>query len=130
MDDEIDMVWLPCVRMPFFSQPNSRCRRCMAIVTAAAHFDNGRNMIAMVKGAKRYVLAPPNQCNKMHIVKNKHHPSRRHSLLNFANIEKDHSEEMREAASALAVETILKEVRMLTCGGMTKRYGALLYKQR
>lgn len=46
-----------------------QCRIGERGVTAAVHYDNGRNSIVMVKGAKRYVLLPPNQCWRMHIKK-------------------------------------------------------------
>ncbi len=34
----------------------------MPSVIAEAHYDSGRNFIAMVKGRKRYIIAHPNQC--------------------------------------------------------------------
>jgi hypothetical protein len=36
-------------------------------VTAATHFDAGKNMVGMITGAKRYVLSPPNQCQHLGI---------------------------------------------------------------
>eukprot|EP00957_Ditylum_brightwellii_P114457 8726734-Ditylum_brightwellii.AAC.1 len=46
-------------------QKGIQCRFGERGVTAATHYDSGRNMVAMVSGAKRYVLAPPNQCAKL-----------------------------------------------------------------
>eukprot|EP00588_Corethron_pennatum_P023544 CAMPEP_0194338690 /NCGR_PEP_ID=MMETSP0171-20130528/80459_1 /TAXON_ID=218684 /ORGANISM="Corethron pennatum, Strain L29A3" /LENGTH=362 /DNA_ID=CAMNT_0039102917 /DNA_START=136 /DNA_END=1225 /DNA_ORIENTATION=- len=37
-----------------------QCRFGERGVTAATHYDTGRNMIAMILGAKRYILSPPN----------------------------------------------------------------------
>ena len=34
-------------------------------VTAATHYDGGRNMVAMITGAKRYILSPPYECSKV-----------------------------------------------------------------
>mmetsp|Transcript_40105 Transcript_40105/g.60732 ORF Transcript_40105/g.60732 Transcript_40105/m.60732 type:complete len:271 (-) Transcript_40105:348-1160(-) len=55
-------------------------------VTAATHYDAGRNMVVMIKGAKRYILSPPIACPKLGIVTKKHHPAWRHSLLNFGHM--------------------------------------------
>ena len=43
-------------------------------------------MIAMVTGAKRYILAPPKECPKLGIVPWKFNAEFRHSLLNFGHI--------------------------------------------
>jgi hypothetical protein len=40
-------------------QKGMQCRFGERGVTAATHFDAGRNMIAMVTGAKPYILVPP-----------------------------------------------------------------------
>ncbi len=39
-----------------------QCRFGERGVTAATHYDGGRNMVGMITGAKRYILSPPNQC--------------------------------------------------------------------
>ena len=46
-------------------------------VIAEAHYDNGRNMVAMVKGAKRYIISPPRDCERLNIIKEQWHPSYR-----------------------------------------------------
>ena len=34
---------------------------------AETHYDGGRNFIAMLKGAKRYVLLPPSECKLLYL---------------------------------------------------------------
>ena len=67
-------------------QKGIQCRFGERGVTAATHFDSGRNMVAMMQGAKRYILSPPNQCRKLGIVTTRGNPIFRHSLLNFGHI--------------------------------------------
>lgn len=59
-------------------------------------------MVAMITGAKRYILAPPNQCTKLGMVTDKRHPVYRHSLLNFGHMN-------------LLNKDNLKEVSILVC---------------
>ena len=61
-----------------------QCRFGERGVTAATHFDSGTNMVAMIVGAKRYILAPPIACPHLAIETEKNHPTFRHSQLNFA----------------------------------------------
>lgn len=80
-------------------------------------------MIAMIHGAKRYVLSPPNQCSKLGIFQNKGSPIYRHSLLNFGHLayvddlENGMSEEERQwlqkAGAAQTLETVLKAGEVL-----------------
>ena len=67
-------------------QKGIQCRFGERGVTAATHYDGGRNMIAMMVGAKRYVLSPPMACPKLGIVTSYKHPSYRHSMLNFGRV--------------------------------------------
>jgi Cupin-like domain len=92
-------------------------------VVAATHYDSGRNMVAMIKGAKRYILSPPRACSKLGLFTSRNSPIYRHSLLNFAHIPfaKDYhnlmSNEERawlgRASTAEAIDTVVKagEVR-------------------
>lgn len=85
---------------------------------AATHYDSGRNSVAMVKGAKRYILSPPRACSKLGLFTSKQSPIYRHSLLNFAHIPfaKDYhnlmSNEERawlgRASTAEAIDTVVK----------------------
>ena len=68
------------------SQKGIQCRFGERGVVAATHYDSGRNMIAMVTGAKRYILAPPKECASLGIVPWKLNAVFRHSLLNFGHI--------------------------------------------
>lgn len=91
-------------------------------MVAATHYDSGRNSVAMISGAKRYILSPPRACSKLGLFTSSKSPIYRHSLLNFAHIplvldskqnkQNDMSTEEREwlqlAATAEAVETVVK----------------------
>ena len=79
-------------------QKGIQCRFGERGVTAATHYDGGRNMVAMITGAKRYILSPPKECGKLGIVSMKKHPSFRHSMLNFGHINllEDIAEEIEE----------------------------------
>jgi len=46
-------------------QKGIQCRFGERGVAAATHYDGGRNMVGMITGAKRYVLAPPRECGKV-----------------------------------------------------------------
>ena len=83
-------------------------------------------MVAMITGAKRYILAPPKECSKLALVVEKAHPSFRHSMLNFDHIDLLHNQdpilkEMPEkerkwleiAKDSLAIETVLKAGEVL-----------------
>lgn len=114
-------------------QKGIQCRFGERGVVAATHYDGGRNMVAMIKGAKRYILSPPNQCSKLGIFTKVRSPIYRHSLLNFGHIQylrnnsinnttttataSAMSEEERawleRAATSQAVETVLKQGEVL-----------------
>ena len=85
--------------LPIFSTPTDnffipnvrrhkgiQCRFGMRGVVAAAHYDSGRNMVAMLKGQKRYILSPPRACKHLAIIADEHHPSYRHSVLDWSNL--------------------------------------------
>ena len=54
-------------------------------VIAGAHYDAGRNFVAMVKGRKRYILLPPKACKDLALLP-RGHPSARHSMLDWSNM--------------------------------------------
>jgi hypothetical protein len=62
-----------------------QCRFGMRGIIAECHYDTGKNMVAMLKGTKRYILNPPSACNKLAIIKDKKHPSWRHSEIDWSN---------------------------------------------
>lgn len=61
------------------------CRFGERGVTTQMHFDHGRNFLAMARGKKRYILAPPDQCRRLHIMSGG--PSGRQSALDLAHPE-------------------------------------------
>mmetsp|Transcript_40609 Transcript_40609/g.127027 ORF Transcript_40609/g.127027 Transcript_40609/m.127027 type:complete len:294 (-) Transcript_40609:81-962(-) len=61
-----------------------QCRIGMRGVIAEAHYDAGRNMIAMLRGKKRYVLTPPESCPALNIIASRQHPSFRHSQTDWS----------------------------------------------
>jgi len=103
-------------------QKGIQCRFGERGVTAATHYDSGRNMVAMILGAKRYILAPPRECSKLGIVSERGNAIFRHSLLNFGHINhlntksgiSDEERSWLELASrSKAIDTILKEGEVL-----------------
>lgn len=105
-------------------QKGIQCRFGERGVTAATHYDSGRNMIAMVQGAKRYILSPPRECHKLGIVTAKANTLYRHSLLNFGHIYYLDTEEgknmpaqergwLEQSQTALAIDTVLKAGEVL-----------------
>ncbi|KAG7370434.1 cupin-like domain containing protein [Nitzschia inconspicua] len=139
--------------LPSFSSPNGtilspspqeqngiQCRFGERGIITALHYDEGRNMIGMITGARRYILLPPNQCSKLSIFTDRDHPLFRHSTLNLGRmmgnqqqsqqqsqgddygwddtiIENDQDDTERlaldSARHALAVETVLKAGEVL-----------------
>jgi len=88
-----------------------QCRFGMRGVIAEAHYDGGRNMVAMLKGAKRYILAPPRACHTLSLIKDRKHPSFRHSTTDWS-----HPEQAKDAFSgpeALAIDTVVREGEIL-----------------
>eukprot|EP00605_Chrysophyceae_sp_TOSAG23-4_P000738 GSChrysophyteH1.ASY1.ANO1.825.1 assembled CDS len=63
-----------------------QCRMAMRGIIAEAHYDCGRNMILMLRGAKRYVLTPPESCEHVHLIPDPNHPSFRHSVIDWSNV--------------------------------------------
>lgn len=96
-----------------------QCRFGERGITAANHFDAGQNMIAMISGAKRYILSPPNQCSKLGIVTERGTAMYRHSLLNFERLgtttsaSQEEKEWLERAGTAMVVETVLKAGEVL-----------------
>ena len=64
-----------------------QCRFGMRGIISEAHYDQGRNMVAMIKGAKRYILTPPASCTQLGIITDKRHPSFRHSQIDWSDPE-------------------------------------------
>jgi len=106
-------------------QKGIQCRFGERGVTAATHYDAGRNMVAMITGAKRYILSPPKACPELAIIAENKHPAFRHSLLNFEHLNligdgmevNDMSEEERSwleiSYNSKSVDTVLKAGEVL-----------------
>jgi len=104
-----------------------QCRFGERGVTAASHYDGGRNMVAMVHGAKRYILSPPKACKYLAVEAERSHPGFRHSMLNFGRMSRldgggddgvpgpddAEQEKLRRASAAPAVETVLRRGEVL-----------------
>ena len=79
-------------------------------IISESHFDSGRNMIAMIKGSKRYILNPPQECSKLGIITNKKHPSYRHSIIDWSSTEQVKNTSFCDIK---AIQTVVKEGEML-----------------
>lgn len=64
----------------------------------------------MLKGAKRYILAGPTQCPKLLLIKERAHPSYRHSVSDWSDPEEALEDGLDEA---LAIDTIVHEGEVL-----------------
>jgi oxalate decarboxylase/phosphoglucose isomerase-like protein (cupin superfamily) len=73
----------------FISQPENnkgiQCRFAMRGVISEAHYDSGRNMVAMLRGKKRYILSHPSGCTNLAIISDRKHPSYRHSVVDWTD---------------------------------------------
>lgn len=56
----------------------------LTMLILESHFDGSRNMIALFNGERRYILADPTQCAHLALYP-KHHPSGRHSAIDWSN---------------------------------------------
>ena len=46
-----------------------QCRFSTRGIIAESHYDAGKNMVGMIKGAKRYILTPPHTCKQLGIIR-------------------------------------------------------------
>ena len=87
-----------------------QCRFGMRGIIAEAHYDSGRNMVAMIKGAKRYILNPPSACKQLGIISDTKHPSYRHSVIDWSDI---NEATRRGFRSVDAIDTIVQAGEVL-----------------
>lgn len=87
-----------------------QCRFAMRGIIAEAHYDSGRNMIAMIKGSKRYILTPPSTCKQLGIIADSKHPSYRHSVIDWSDIRQAKSHNFNNVP---AIDTIVREGEIL-----------------
>jgi hypothetical protein len=70
-------------------QRGIHCRFGMPGMIAANHYDASRNTIAILGGARRYILSRPQQCSNMGLFPIKH-PSARHSKVDWTTASADY----------------------------------------
>lgn len=87
-----------------------QCRFGMRGVIAESHYDSGRNMVAMLQGAKRYILNPPWACQKLAIIADKSHPSYRHSVIDWSDMQQAKSNGFDKVD---AIDTIVRRGEVL-----------------
>lgn len=93
-----------------YANKGIQCRFGMKGIIAEAHYDQGRNMIAMIRGTKRYILTPPKTCVQLGIITDKRHPSYRHSIIDWSNQEQVRLNKFDEVD---AIDTIVREGEVL-----------------
>ena len=64
---------------PKEDQNGINCRFGMRGIVAETHYDNSRNMLAVLEGERRYVIGHPSECKKLDLYPWEH-PSARHSF--------------------------------------------------
>jgi hypothetical protein len=77
-------------------QKGIHCRFGMHGVIAENHFDQSRNAIVVLGGERRYILAHPNQCQRLSLLP-KGHPSARHSAVDWSQPDLDSYPEFAKA---------------------------------
>lgn len=85
-----------------------QCRLAMRGVISEAHYDSGRNMIAMITGVKRYILNPPEACEALALIKDIDHPSYRHSVIDWSD-----PEQAKVFADVKAIDTLVRAGEVL-----------------
>ncbi len=78
-------------------------------IIAESHYDSGRNMIAMLKGSKRYIINPPEACPHLSILSDPQHPSYRHSKLDWSDLE----QAKKHFRNVPAIDTIVRAGEVL-----------------
>jgi Cupin-like domain len=61
------------------------CRFAVSGLISASHFDGARNFVAMVRGRKRYILMPPQECKKLYLNTDENHPMFRQSTFDWSS---------------------------------------------
>jgi len=87
------------------------CRFGMRGAITPAHYDlAGDNYIAMVRGAKRYILNPPSDCERLSVQTQRGHPLHRFSYLDWSDMDQVRS---HEGSKIHSVQTVLREGELL-----------------
>lgn len=80
-----------------------RCRFGMKGIITEGHIDSALNMIAMVRGAKRYIVSPPSVCSCLDLLTSG--PSTRHTRLDWSDL----SALPERALECPATEVVVRE---------------------
>jgi hypothetical protein len=88
----------------------TQCRFGMRGIISEAHFDCGRNMVLMMRGAKRYILTPPQSCDHIKLLPDPNHPSYRHSTIDWSNVTQASNNNFDKVNS---IDTIVKKGEIL-----------------
>mmetsp|Transcript_52905 Transcript_52905/g.120583 ORF Transcript_52905/g.120583 Transcript_52905/m.120583 type:complete len:420 (+) Transcript_52905:245-1504(+) len=88
------------------------CRFGMKGIVQAAHYDHGRNFIAMVSGHKRYVILPPRACPALELL-DKSEPTARHASFDWADEAELEARQGQPFCSAEATELVLGPKQVL-----------------
>lgn len=81
------------------------CRFGMNGNIIQGHVDSGMNMIAMIRGSKRYILAPPSVCRCLYLLSKG--GSARHTELDWGDLDME-SEKGQIAAACPSTEVVLQ----------------------
>lgn len=87
-----------------------QCRFGMRGTNAASHYDTGRNMIAVFRGTRRYILNPPSACKLLSYIPDNRHPSFRHSIVDMTDLEFVKNDKI---AAADTIDTIVRDGEVL-----------------
>ena len=86
------------------------CKIAPKGLISEAHFDGGRNMVGMVQGSRRVVLAPPSACEHLPFIKDRQHPSFRQSSVDWCDVK---DARRRGMDRAQAIDTIVQKGEVL-----------------
>ncbi len=110
-----DLNFLSTERPNFFitnvkANKGIQCRFGMRGIIAESHYDSGKNMITLLRGRKRYIINPPKACKRLAIISDKKHPSFRHSVIDWSDIDQARSHEFDKVD---AIDTIVSAGEVL-----------------
>ena len=92
------------------SNKGIECRFGMRGVIAEPHCDTSRNMVAMIRGRKRIILAPPSSCSYLRIISDISHPSFRQSSLDWSDLQQAKQNSFHRVQ---AIETVVEAGEVL-----------------
>ncbi|EDQ91813.1 uncharacterized protein MONBRDRAFT_31253 [Monosiga brevicollis MX1] len=78
------------------------CRFGARGIIAENHYDGGRNFVAMIRGAKRYIILPPEECPNLYLWP-RNHPESRHSRADWSQPDFEQWPKMKNSQAAQVV---------------------------